>query len=92
MTVPAYRVFFWVIISKDDLSNVPPLFHDLLYRNGGNLPKKQADPYRIFKRKEADDLFLELMQQSGVKWWRCDLAYQAVRKFAKFAWKTRTRN
>lgn len=80
---------FWVIVSKDDLSNVPPLFHDLLYANGGILPTNYVIPYRTFNRKNTDKLFLELMQKSGVKWWRCDLAYSAVRNFAAFAWKTK---
>jgi hypothetical protein len=79
---------FWTIISKDDLSNVPPLFHDLLYENCGVLPKSQVNPYREFCRVDADNLFRELMQKSGVKSWRCELAYQAVRNFAGFAWKT----
>lgn len=80
---------FWVIIDKDSLSGVPPLFHDLLYQNGGVLSKNQVNPYRTFLREEADNLFLELMQKSGVKWWRCHLAYQAVRRFSGFAWKTK---
>jgi hypothetical protein len=80
---------FWVIISKDDLSNTPPLFHDFLYANGGVLPKPQITPYRTFQRQEADMLFLELMKKSGVAWWRCVLAYKAVRQFSEFAWKTR---
>ena len=80
---------FWVIISKDDLSNVPPLFHDLLYANGGVLPQGQVKPYQTFQREHADDLFLELMRKSGVKSWRSTLAYQAVRRFAEFASKTK---
>jgi hypothetical protein len=79
---------FWVIIDKDSLSNVAPLFHDLLYRNGGVLPNNQVNPYRKFSRKDTDDLFLELMLKSGVKKWRADLAYQAVRRFAALAWKS----
>ncbi|HEY0323480.1 MAG TPA: DUF1353 domain-containing protein [Pyrinomonadaceae bacterium] len=79
---------FWLIIDKDDLSNVPPLFHDLLYRHGGVLPANQVLPTRTFLRKDVDDLFLELMRKSGVKSWRCQLAYQAVRNFSGFAWKT----
>lgn len=80
---------FWVIISKDDLSNVPPLFHDLLYRNVGILPTNQVTPFRTFQRKDADDLFLELMKKTGVKSWRARLAYHAVRRFAAFAWKAK---
>jgi len=78
---------FWVIIDKDDLSNVPPLFHDLLYRNVGVLPNNQVTPFRTFQRNEADDLFLELMKKTGVKSWRARLAHQAVSRFGGFAWK-----
>jgi hypothetical protein len=87
---------FWVIIGKDDLSTVPPLFHDLFYRNGGVLPENempprkkfgQVAPSRKFIRKEVDNLFRELAKKSGVKKWRYELAYQAVRKFGGFAWK-----
>lgn len=84
---------FWVIISKDDLSSVAPLFHDLLYRYAGKLPENQnppedgiVAPYRTFTREEVDDLFRELMKKSGVRRWRRILAYQAVRRFGGPAW------
>lgn len=77
----------WPIISKDDLSNVPPLFHDLLYRYGGKLPKNNLNPYTRFTRREADNLFVYLMRQSGVTEWRALLAGQAVKRFSGFAWK-----
>jgi hypothetical protein len=35
---------FWAIIDKDSLGNVAPLLHDLLYRNGGSLPRNQVSP------------------------------------------------
>jgi hypothetical protein len=79
--------FFWPLIDRDSLSSVPPLFHDLLYKKGGVLPTEQVTPYRTFTRKDADDVFLELMKMSGVAEWRYNAAYQAVRKFALFAWK-----
>ena len=77
----------WIVVDKDSLSNVAPLFHDLLYRNGGVLPTDQVSTYRRFTRKDVDDLFYELMGKCGVKQWRRDLAYQAVRTFSGFAWK-----
>jgi len=77
---------FWAIIDKDDLSNVPPLFHDLLYRNGGRLPQNLVSPYRTFERVAVDDLFLELMLKTGVRRWRAKAAYQAVRRFGGSAW------
>lgn len=78
---------FWVLIDKDSLSNVAPLFHDLLYRYGGALPTNQVTPYRKFSREETDDLFLELMTKSGVNKWRREAAYQAVRRGAGIYWK-----
>jgi hypothetical protein len=77
---------FWVIISKDDLSNVPPLFHDLLYRYAGKLPNQFVDPFITFSREEADHLFYHLMERSGVVSWRLHIAYQAVTRFSSFAW------
>lgn len=77
----------WVLISQEDLSNVAPLFHDLLYRNGGVLPENRVSPYRKFSREDTDKLFRELMAKCGVKPWRREAAYQAVRKFAGPAWK-----
>ena len=77
---------FWVLISKDDLSNVAPLFHDLLYRFGGALPKQWVTPYTTFTRKEADSLFFHMMEGSGVTLWRLHVAYQIVCYFSSFAW------
>jgi hypothetical protein len=78
---------FWVIIDKDSLSNVAPLFHDLLYRHGGVLPADRVTPYRKFSRVEVDNLFRELMGKCGVSPLRRELAYRAVRNFSGFAWK-----
>jgi len=77
---------FWVLISKDDLSNVAPLFHDLLYRYAGILHRDWVDPYTTFSRSEADNLFFYLMAKSGVTSWRLYVAYQVVSHFSAFAW------
>ncbi len=79
---------FWGIISKDDLSNVPPLFHDFFYRFGGHLPKSSVKPYTNFVRDEADNLFRHLMERTGVSSWRAFLAYKAVSLASGFAWKS----
>ncbi len=79
---------FWVIISQDDLSNVAPVFHDLLYRNGGVLPISQVSPYRTFEREDVDNLFLELAKKCGVSPLKANIAYQVVRKFGGPSWKT----
>lgn len=77
----------WVILDKDALGNVAPLIHDLLYRHHGVLPEGQVSPYRKFSRKEADLLFYEIMEKCGVSYTRRVAAYEAVRKFAFWAWK-----
>jgi len=77
---------FWAIIAQDDLSNVAPLFHDMLYRVKGVLPEDQVRPFRTFERKDADNLFREIMKKRGVSRLRRELAFQAVRNFAKLAW------
>ena len=78
---------FWIIIDKDSLSNVAPLFHDFLYRHGGRLPQNLVTPYRTFTREDTDDLFHELMTKCGVNPWRRLAAYRAVRQFSKKHWK-----
>lgn len=85
-TIP--RVF-WIIMDKDSLSNVAPLFHDMLYRHGGKLPQNLVLPYRTFSRDDADRLFLELMTKCGVVNWRSKAAYEAVRNFAASHWNGR---
>lgn len=82
-SIPA---IFWVLIDKDSLSNVAPLFHDFLYRHGGKLEKKYVSPYRTFMREETDNLFLELMTKCGVVEWRRKAAYKAVRNFSATYW------
>ena len=77
---------FWILIDKDSLSNVAPLFHDLLYRHGGMLDTKLVTPYKRFKRDEADDLFYHLMGRCGVEEWRRTAAYEAVHRYAKSHW------
>lgn len=77
---------FWILVSKDDLSNVAPLFHDLLYRFEGVLHRDWVKPYTTFSRLEADNLFFHLMAKSGVTSWRLHVAYQAVCRFSVFAW------
>lgn len=80
---------FWAIIDKDSLSNTAPLFHDLLYSHEGELPANRVSPYKKFTREEADDLFRVLMQKCGVDSVRRELAYHAVKYFAKSSWKKR---
>ena len=77
----------WVILPPDSLSLTAPIMHDLLYRNGGVLPKDQVNAYREITREESDLLFLEIMKSEGISSWRCKAGYLAVSKFGVFAWK-----
>lgn len=80
---------FWAIVDKDSLSNVAPLFHDLLYGHEGELPQDRVSPYRKFSRAQADEIFWYLMQKCGVDPVRRQIAYYAVRCCAQSSWKKR---
>ncbi len=63
--------------------------HDLIYRSGGEviLPHGAVRPTgRRFERREADDLFLELMTRAKVSYWKRNVAYLAVRGFGQSSW------
>ena len=79
--------FLWSIIAPFELSLPAPLFHDLIYRRAGKMIQPQIDVPHDFTRKEADDIFLELMEKKKVPVWKRTLAYWAVRGLADFAWK-----
>lgn len=80
---------FWSIVAPEELSLAAPVFHDLIYRCAGVLPQNSLNPFdgKVFDRKEADDLFLELMRKARIPRWKRMTAYWAVRGFAAFAWK-----
>jgi hypothetical protein len=79
----------WWLIAPNELSILAPLFHDLLYEYRGRLPDATyVNPYRTFTRREADDLFLHLMEVEGVARWRRLAAYSAVRAAGVIFWAT----
>lgn len=71
----------WPIIAPFELTIVGPLCHDWLYRHGGKVPG------RTYTRKEADELFRDVMQEEGIAGWRWRAAYAAVRLFGKGSWR-----
>ena len=85
--------FCWVLIASYELSVVAPVFHDLIYRSGGGVvraPDGRVEPgAKVFTRREADDLFLELMTRAKVSYWKRNVAYLAVEYFGASAWKGR---
>jgi len=81
---------FWVVIAFHDLSLIAPIMHDVIYRCGGLvlLPHGEVEPAgRKFERKDADDLFLELMTRSNIAYWKRNVAYLAVRAFGQSSWR-----
>jgi Protein of unknown function (DUF1353) len=79
----------WWLIAPNELSILAPLFHDLLYEYRGVLPDETyVNPYRTYTRRDADDLFLHLMEVEGVARWRRLAAYSAVRAAGGLYWAT----
>ncbi|ULA62961.1 MAG: hypothetical protein LZF86_80131 [Nitrospira sp.] len=79
----------WGVIASFELSLAAPIVHDLIYRAGGivALPDGEVLPVGTrFERKEADDLFLELMTRSKIGYWKRNVAYLAVRAFGGSSW------
>jgi hypothetical protein len=67
--------FFWRILPPWGRYAPAAVAHDYLYANG-----------LICSRKEADLIFLKLMENLGVSWWKRKTMYQAVRMFGGNAW------
>jgi len=65
---------FWNLISPTQLGDVGPVKHDWKYKKG------------IGTREAADKQFLRDMEADGVKWWRRQAAYRAVRMFGGKNW------
>lgn len=70
----------WSIISSFELSLPAPLIHDQAYRFRGR-PVFHTPKVKI-TRKEADQIFLKIMQMAKVRKWKASAAYRAVRLFA----------
>lgn len=69
--------FLWPLMAPFELGCEAALVHDALYRHAG---------YGFLTRVEADRVFLQMMGECGVPWWRRYPAYLAVRVFGKKAW------
>jgi hypothetical protein len=75
-------------LRPDGLIRAPALVHDWLYT------KHEFKDITLLgyektacSRKEADDLFLQIMLEAGMKKYRAKIAYWAVRWFGAMAWK-----
>ena len=78
--------FLWRFIAPFELSISAPLVHDDIYRNGGIAYTSHGTRWK-FTREQADNLFLQIMTEEGVAWWKRNAAYRAVRLFAGGHWK-----
>ena len=80
--------FFWRFMAPHELSIAAPLVHDSLYRNGGIAATPRGTMF-LFTREQTDNLFLQIMEEEGVSWWKRNSAYRAVRLFAWASWKNK---
>lgn len=68
--------FAWWCISRTELSYKAPIVHDYLYE------KRQGT------QKEADQIFLQIMIEERISFWRRNLAYFFVRMLGWIKWYT----
>jgi hypothetical protein len=76
----------WSIIAPFELSLAAPIVHDYLYNHAG-LATNTSEGLIVFTRKEADVLLYKIALREGVKQWRCNCAYYAVRLVAWIVWR-----
>lgn len=91
----------WVARSID-LTSGAPLYHDALYRSGGDTFSSDFIDHEVWtsngnagtwtpvtgawSRDESDRLFGRMMREAGVPRWRRRSAYRLVQLFSSFAW------
>lgn len=75
-------------IGPNELCWVASAVHDALYRCKGDLSNQvgHVDPATVFNRREADDIFLELMIIGEVPTRKRVAAHVAVSLFGRKAW------
>jgi hypothetical protein len=84
-------------LRPDGLIRAAALIHDFIYQKAGKAPAGNnffiytgfcsISISMCFGRHEADKLFLRLMKEAGMTWYRRTVAYRAVRCFGWLAWK-----
>ena len=78
--------FFRGIVNTFEFGGLmPPILHDLGYRNRGRLEAATTPPTR-FTRRAVDRLFREAMKAEGVGLVKRLLGWSAVRAFGWFPW------
>lgn len=91
--------FFWRIVATHELSAEATLVHDFMYMSRGGTRKCidgkpilgridfKEKPEKFYSRKEADDLFLKMMEELYVDKYRRFLSYIGVRIFGIIYWR-----
>jgi hypothetical protein len=67
-----------LLFQRDGIHRAAALVHDYLYALRGNVEGHE------YTRKDADDLFRDMLIEAGVKSWHVWAAYTAVRLFGRF--------
>lgn len=75
-SVPRIPLAYWL---TKNVSVTGAVVHDWLYRKG----HIKGNP---ITRKEADQIFRDVMEEEGVSWWRRALIYRGVRIGASGPW------
>jgi len=71
----------WLVgLGRDGVHRAASLIHDWLYVNDGEIDEGS------YTRKQADDLFRDMLKEYGVKSWHVFVAYRATRLFGWFWW------
>lgn len=87
---------FWSVIPPYGLSERAPLNHDWFYGHAGlETDFFDDNGNKVFSRKvskkEADAIFLKLMEEEHIKKWKRIVAYYAVHWFGIWAWEKHLR-
>lgn len=85
---------FWNILPPWGRYGKAAVVHDYLYKNLGDIIEEVAGVIapRTYTRKECDQLFLQGMQELGVRWTRRWVMYLGVRIGGWVAWRNHERN
>lgn len=80
--------FLWSMFPPFGNYTTAAIIHDFLYEERP-LSRHPAGGYEPISRKDADGVFLRIMKEEGVSWWRRRVMYRAVRTFGWTYWQKR---
>lgn len=83
-SVPRIPIAFMLV---GDTAHEAGTVHDYLYREGAQLIDGRVT--REPTRQEADDIFLKIMGEMGINWFKRQAMYRAVRLGASRHWRVR---